>query len=159
MQFVGVIFGCIIGGAMADFFGRRLSLGFSLTSYGTSAALVGIFTSNEALSFVYVVNGLSWGILFTMYIFVVWSDLANKDNCAKMYSIGLTTYYITIGIGLLTQISIPIVFSSLATCLLVFLSNIPIMLAPELLPPYFRERMKMKLHMKAVKKIGKQSKN
>jgi MFS family permease len=159
MQFVGVIFGCIIGGAMADFFGRRLSLGFSLTSYGTSAALVGIFTSNEALSFVYVVNGLSWGILFTLYIFVVWSDLANKDNCAKMYSIGLTTYYITIGIGLLTQISIPIVFSSLATCLLVFLSNIPIMLAPELLPPYFRERMKMKLHMKAVKKIGKQSKN
>jgi MFS family permease len=159
LQFVGVIFGCIVGGTIADFFGRRLSLAFSLTSYGTSAALVGIFTSNEVLSFAYVANGLSWGILFTLYIFVVWSDLSNKDNCAKMYSIGLTTYYLTMGIGLLTQISIPIVISSLATCLLIFLSNIPIALAPELLSPYFRERMKMRLHMKAVKKIGNQSKN
>lgn len=159
LQFIGVVLGCIIGGIVADFFGRRLSLAFSLTSYGISAALIGIFASNEILSFVYVLNGLSWGILFTLYIFVVWSDLANKDNCAKMYSLGLTTYYLTMGIGLLTQISIPIVISSLATCLLVFLSNVPIVLAPELLSPYFRERMKMRLHINTVKKIGKQSKN
>jgi len=159
LQFIGVIFGSIIGGTIADLFGRRLSLAFSLTSYGTSAALVGIFTSNEVLSLVYVVNGLSWGILITLYIFVVWSDLANKDNCAKMYSIGLATYYLTVGIGLLTQISIPLVISSLATCLMVFLSNIPIVLAPELLSPYFPERMKIRLHMNAVKKISKQSKN
>lgn len=159
LQFIGVVFGSIIGGTIADLFGRRLSLAFSLTAYGTSAALVGIFTSSEVLSLVYVVNGLSWGILFTMYIFVVWSDLANKDNCAKICSIGLATYYMTIGIGLLWQISIPIVTSSLVTCLLVFLLNVPIALAPELLSPYFRERTRIRLHMKAVRKISKQSRN
>jgi hypothetical protein len=36
---------------------------------------------------------------------------------------------------------------------LIFLSNIPISLAPELLPSDFRERIKLKLHMSAVKKI------
>ncbi|MCJ7631041.1 hypothetical protein MUP77_01375 [Candidatus Bathyarchaeota archaeon] len=159
LQFVGVIFGCILGGTAADFLGRRLSLAISLTSYGTSAALVALFTSNEMLSFVYVLNGLSWGVLFTLYIFVVWGDLANKDNCARMYSIGLSIYYLSGGIGFLTQISVPIITSSLATCLLVFLLNIPIALAPELSSPYFLERMKMRLHMNAVKKIGKQSKN
>jgi MFS family permease len=159
LQFVGVIFGCILGGTIADFLGRRLSLAISLTSYGTSAALVALFTSNEMLSFVYVLNGFSWGILFTLYIFVIWGDLANKDNCARIYSIGLTTYYLAVGIGFLTQISVPIVTSSLATCLLVFLLNIPIALAPELSSPYFRERMKMRQHMNAAKKISKQSKN
>ncbi len=159
LQFVGVVFGCIIGGTVADFLGRRLSLVISLTSYGSSAALIALFSSNEVFSFVYIVNGLSWGVLFTLYIFVIWGDMANKDNYAKIYSIGLTTYFLSVGIGFLIPVSIPIVTSSLATCLLVFLLNIPIALAPELLSPYFRERTKLRLHMKAVKKIKNQPKN
>ena len=159
LQFVGVMFGCLLGGTVSDLLGRRLSLAISLTSYGSSAALVALFASNEVFSFVYIVNGLSWGVLFTLYVFVIWGDLANKDNCAKIYSIGLTTYFLSVGIGFLTPISVSIVTSSLATCLLVFLLNIPIALAPELLSPYFRERMKIRLHMKAVKNIRKHPKN
>jgi hypothetical protein len=127
--------------------------------YGISTALLGVFTGKEVLSFAYASNGLSWGFLFILYIFVVWSDLANKDNCVKVYSIGLATYYLTLGIGLLTQIYLPIAISSLLICLALFISNISVFMAPELLSPYFRERMKMRLHMKAVKKISNQSKN
>jgi len=161
LQVIGVIFGALIGGVIADFFGRRLSLAFSLTLYGISSALAGLFTSDEILSFVYVANGLSWGILLTLYSFVVWGDIANKENCAKIYSIGLVIYYSTIGVGLLpTQISqTPLVVSALASCLLIFLSNIPIVLSPELLSSDFREKIKLKLHMNAVRKIRKQSQN
>jgi hypothetical protein len=159
LQVAGTVFGAIIGGTISDFFGRRLSLAFSLTLYGVSSALVGMFTINEVFSFVYFVNGLSWGILFTLYIFVVWGDMANKDNCAKMFSIGLSTYYLTIGIGFLWQVSIPLFVSALAVCLLVFLSNIPIAIAPELLSPGFREKMKLRRHIEAVKKMRRQSKN
>jgi MFS family permease len=160
LQVIGVIFGAIFGGIIADFFGRRLSLAFSLTLYGISSALAGLTKINEILSFVYVANGLSWGILLTLYTFVVWGDLANKENCAKMYSIGLITLYLTIGVGLLpTQIAqIPLVVSSLLSCLLIFLSNVPLILAPELLPSDLRERIKLKLHMRAVRKI-KQAQN
>jgi hypothetical protein len=55
-------------------------------------------------------------------------------------------------------LQIPLVISSLGSCLLIFLSNIPIFLAPELLPSDFREKMRLKLHMSAVKKM-KQSQN
>jgi uncharacterized membrane protein YeiH len=160
LQVMAAVFGALGGGIIADFFGRRLSLAFSLTLYGISSALAGMVNNYTMFYFVYVANGLSWGILLTLYSFVVWGDLANKENCAKMYSIGLVTSYSTIGVGLLpTQISqIPPTVSSLASCLLIFLSNIPIVLAPELLPSDFRERIKLKLHMSAVRKI-KQSQN
>ena len=161
LQVMAAVFGALGGGIIADFFGRRLSLAFSLTLYGISSALAGMVNNYTMFYFVYVANGLSWGILLTLYSFVVWGDLANKENCAKMYSIGLVTSYSTIGVGLLpTQISqIPPTVSSLASCLLIFLSNVPLILAPELLPSDFRERIKLKLHMSAVRKIRKQSQN
>jgi hypothetical protein len=161
LQVIGVIFGGLVGGIIADFFGRRLALAISLTLYGTSSALVGLIQSNEIFLLVYVANGLSWGILLILYSFVVWGDLANKENCTKMYSIGLAPYYSALGFGLLsTQIAqIPLVVSALASCLLIFLSNVPIILAPELLPSDFRERIRLRFHMNAVRRINKQSQN
>jgi MFS family permease len=161
LQGIGAIFGATCGGIIADFFGRRLSLAFSLTLYGISSALAGLTKVTEILTIVYVANGLSWGILLILYTFVVWGDLANKENCAKMYSIGLITLYLTIGVGFLpTPISqIPLIVSSLASCLLIFLSNMPLVLAPELLSSDFRERMKLKLYANVIRKIRKQPQN
>jgi MFS family permease len=161
LQAIGTIFGALSGGVTADFFGRRVSLAFSLTSYGISSALAGIVNNPSLLYFVYFANGLSWGILLVMYTFVIWGDLSNKENCAKMYALGFTIFYLTQSIGLLPLeliLQIPLVVSSLGSCLLIFLSNIPIFLAPELLSSDFRERIKLKLHMSAVKKI-KQSRS
>ncbi|MCW4046603.1 MAG: MFS transporter [Candidatus Bathyarchaeota archaeon] len=161
LQGIGTIFGALIGGVVADFFGRKVSLASSLTLYGISSALAGVADNYALLYFVYVANGLSWGILSIMYSLVIWGDLSNKENCAKIYSIGFMIFYITQGAGFLPlkQIfEIPLVVSSLFSCLLIFISNIPIFLAPELLPSDFREKIKIKLHMNSVKKI-KQSRN
>jgi MFS family permease len=161
LQIIGTIFGALSGGVTADFFGRRGSLAFSLTLYGIGSALAGIANNYILLYFVYFANGLSWGILLVMYTFVIWGDLANKENCAKMYALGFITFYLAQSIGLLPLGSIsqiPLVVSSLLSCLLIFLSNIPIFLAPELLPSDFREKIKIRLHMDSVKKI-KQSRN
>lgn len=161
LQGIGVIFGAVFGGIIADFFGRRLSLTFGLTLYGISSALAGLIEINEIISGVYVANGFSWGILMILYSFVIWGDMANKENCAKIYSIGLIIYYSTIGIGLLPmQISqIPLVVSALGSCLLIFLSNLPIVMAPELLSPGFQERIKFKMHINAVRKVDKKRQN
>jgi hypothetical protein len=160
LQIISTIVGAVSGGIIADFFGRRLSLAFSVTSYGISAAFAGLIQNYAIYYFVYIANGLSWGILLTLYSFVVWGDLANKENCAKMYSIGLITLYLTAGVGLIMPTSqVPLVVSSLVSCALIFLSNVPIILAPELLSSDFRERIKLKLHIRAVRKIRKQSQN
>jgi hypothetical protein len=158
LQFVGTIVGALSGGIIADLFGRRISLAFSLTLYGISSALVGLFNNDALFSFAYLANGLSWGMLLTLYIFVVYGDLANERNCGKMYSIGLAVFYLSMGITFFAPIlQIPSAVSSLASCLLIFLSNLPIILAPELLPADFREKMSLALHMRAVRKIEKQS--
>ena len=156
LQLVAAFFGALSGGVIADFFGRRASLVFSLTLYGVSSALAGIASSYAVLYFVYIANGLSWGILLAMYSFVVWGDLANKENSAKMYAIGFMIFYVSQVIGLLPfeqMLQTPLFVSALVSCLLIFLSNIPIFLAPELLPSDFREKIKLKLHITAVKKI------
>jgi MFS family permease len=161
LQAITAIFGTLIGGIIADFFGRRLSLALGLTLYGISSALGGFVNNYAMFYFAYATNGLSWGFLLTLYSLVVWGDLANKENCAKMYSIGLIPFYLATSVGLLftSQISeVPLVVSSLASCLLIFLSNIPIVLAPELLSPDLRERIKLKMHINTVKKI-KRSQN
>jgi hypothetical protein len=160
LQLIGTLFGALSGGIIADFFGRRSSLALSLTLYGISSALVGLVNNAAIFSFAYIANGLSWGMLLTLYIFVVYGDLANKENCGKMYSIGLIIFYLTMGITFFAPtLQIPLVISSLASCLLIFLSNVPIILAPEFLPSDFREKMKLKLHMRTLRKIGKRSQN
>jgi MFS family permease len=162
LQLGAAVLGAMVGGIIADFFGRRVSLVFSLTVYGLGSALIGLTGLYEVLHIVYFTNGLNWGILWVLYIFVIWGDLANRKNCAKIYSIGLTIFYTVTGVSsLMSQTSqIPLIISSLASCLLIFLSNIPLLLAPELLSSDFRERIKMKLHMNVVKKIRRrQSRN
>jgi hypothetical protein len=160
LQIMASGFGALGGGIVADFFGRRLSLGLCLTLFGISTALGGFVQNYEMLYFMYIINGLSWGILWVLYSSVVWGDLSDKESCAKRYSIGLIIYYLTISIGtLLTfQISqIPLITSSLVGCLLIFLSNIPLILAPELSSSDFREKIRLKLHMNVIRKIKKQS--
>ena len=160
LQLVAAVFGALGGGIIADFFGRRLSLVFSLTLLGIASALAGLVKNYTIFYFVYVANGLTWGILMTLYFLVVWGDLANEESCAKRYSIGLIIFYLAMGVGsLLThQISqIPLITSSLVSCLLIFFSNIPLILAPELLSSDFRERIKLKLYMNVVRKIGRKT--
>jgi hypothetical protein len=158
LQTMAAVFGALGGGIIADFFGRRPSLVFSLTLYGIGSALVGITQSYEALYLAYVANGLNWGILWVIYAFVIWGDLANRGNCAKRYAIGMVIFYVATGIGSLLTVQtsqISLVVSSLASCLLIFLSNVPLILAPELLPLAFREKIKVKLYMNTVEKIGR----
>ena len=162
LQLIGVAFGALGGGIIADLFGRKLSLGFSLTLYGLSTALGGFAQNIEVSYFVYLVNGLNWGILWSLYGSVVWGDLVDGQNCVKRYSIGLIIFYFSLTLGLLftSQISqIPVVWSALVGCSLIFLSNIPLFLAPELLSEDFRDKIRLKLHMNVVKKLDKKSRS
>jgi hypothetical protein len=52
-----------------------------------------------------------------------------------------------------------LIVTALASCLFIFLLNVPVILAPELLSSDFSEEIRLKLHMSAVRKIGRKSKN
>jgi len=150
LQVISGGLGAIIGGAIADFFGRRYSLALGLTLYGISSAISGLAKSYEMFSLMLIGTGLTWGILLTLYLFVVWGDLGTTETCTYGYSIGLAVFYSTAGVGSLfsTQLfQIPLVVASITNCLLIFLSNAPLILAPELLPSDFREKIRLKLYI------------
>ncbi len=157
VQVVGVIFGVLLGGFVADLLGRRFSLVFSLTFFGFCTALVGLFTYDLVFLVVYGASGFSWGILFVLYIFVVWGDLSNQNNGIKIYSIGLISYFLSLGVGSVIDFSMSIFQSALLSVMIIFILNMPIVFAPELLPSYILEKMRMKMHMGAVKKLQKKN--
>lgn len=160
-QLFATLIGVFMGGFVADFLGRRPALAISLTLYGLSSALPGLFNNELAFLSAYVANGFGWGFLLILYSFVIWGDISNKSNSAKMYSIGLIIFYVGAGVGFLTTdaFELPLIVSSLASCLLIFLSNMPIVVAPELSPPDFREKIALKMHLKAIKKVKRESQN
>jgi hypothetical protein len=149
------IIGALAGGIIADFFGRRLSLALSVTLYGLSMALSGI--QNVPILFLaFTFEGFGWGILLTLYNFVIWGDLANEKNCTKMYAMGLAVYCTGLGIGQLPTVlsQISPTNSALIGCSVIFLSNLPIALAPELLPSEGRKKRRLKGYIRKVKEIA-----
>ncbi len=153
-QVIGVNLGAIIAGRISNFFGRRVTLASALTLYGTSSALGALFINPVFLTAMYLVDGMSWGILFVMYIFIVWGDLANNDNGAKIYSLGSLIYFLSIALACITPAAfLSITSSSLLTCLIAFFSVLPIIIVPEIADKDFIERTKFQHHIKNIKKL------
>jgi hypothetical protein len=161
LQVTATFIGTLIGGILADFFGRRLTLAVSVTLYGIGMALSGLVQNTTLASFSFFAEGFSWGILLTLYIFVIWGDLSNKENYTRLYAIGLVAFYIASGIEPFSTLisQIPPVTSAFIGCTIIFLSNVPIALAPELQSSDFLERIKLKMHIKAAKKAAKKYEN
>jgi len=155
LQVIGGGLGAIIGGVIADFFGRRPSLTFGLTLFGISSAISGLANRYEVFYLIGIGTGLTWGILSVLYLFVILGDLADVETCARRYSIGLATFYLTSGLGAFLSpllLEIPLSVASSISSLLIFLSNIPLILAPETLPLDFREKIRLKFYIYLVKR-------
>ena len=162
LQHIAAGLGAIIGGVIADFFGRRPSMAFGLVLYGVSSAISGLAKSYEMFFPAFIGTGLTWGVLFTLCSLVIWGDLTTKETCAHRYSIGLAIFSSSAGLGALCTpelFQISLIVASVASCLLIFLSNIPLIFARELLPSDFREQIRFKLYISLVKKNIKSRKN
>ncbi|MCW4030132.1 MAG: hypothetical protein NWE92_10865 [Candidatus Bathyarchaeota archaeon] len=158
LQALGVSIGTLIAGVLADFSGRRTTLAISLTIYGLSAVIGGMLSGQIMLSGMYFLNGLSWGILFVIYILVIFGDLSHNENAGKLYALGLVPYLTAAGIGVIYQPALPLSLQtiSLLTCFIIFLSVIPIFLSPELMSHELLEKYRLQEHLEKVKKIRPQ---
>lgn len=162
LQIVGGGLGSIIGGVIADFFGRRISLAFGLTLFGVSSAVSGLAERYEMLYLAFMGTGLTWGTLLILYSFVIWGDLATKETYARSYSIGLAIFFSASGLGALLSpalVQLPLMPTSIISCLLIFLSNVPLILAPETLSSDFREDIRLKLYVSVAKRIARSRKD
>jgi MFS family permease len=159
----GVIEGALIGisaiagGFLADIFGRkRVSIsGFILLGLGY--AILGLFSENLLSLYFYItVDGIAWGIFYTLFLFTLWGDLAYSSSSKKYYAIGglpfLLSNFLQLIIGpyVVKTISIYTIFS-LASFFL-FLSVIPLMYAPETLSEKKIQDRDLKQYIEKAKK-------
>ncbi len=153
-QIIAGLCGALLGGYLADKTGRRLTLVFSVALYGVSMAFRGFTDNGITLFFSFIGEGLTWGIFLVLYCFVIWGDLANTTNVEKTYAIGLIIFYGTAALGVFNLFAtVPVVESTLISCILIFLSILPIVAAPELLTSESQEKNKLKKYMETVRKV------
>lgn len=158
LKYLAASLGALIGGLSADWIGRKMALSMGLVSYGIGAAFSGLGRSPEFFLFACIASGFSWGIFLVVYTLVVWGDLASKKICAPFYAAGFIPSYFLEGLGLLVLPKIlymSAMYAALASSFLIFLSNVSLALAPELLPPEKRKKMEFELYKEEVKKILK----
>jgi len=160
LNVTGVIVGglsSLIGGVQSDRLGRKRTIILALVFLGLGYAILGL-TPYESVSQFYfaVVNGIAWGVLTSTFVFTIWGDLAPKGSREKYYSIGVSPLFLAgvVSITLtdvLAQIGAERVFY--LACLMLFLSIIPLLAAPETLPHDVVERRRFKKYMKEAKRL------
>ncbi len=155
LQAVGVTIGAVVGGFVADFVGRRAMLISAILLYGTSSIIAGLVS--EAVFLFRFINGASWGILFVLYIFIIFGDLSNSRVGSKIYPTGIMVYFFSVGLGVVYQPILSSVAAANVISFLMFVAIVPILFAPEILPKDHIEKMKIQKHLKALKKVQKKN--
>jgi MFS family permease len=154
----------IVAGTLADRFGRKQPIAIALVLIGISLALVGLVQIPETIIIYYLVYGIAWGFLFTLYV-TIQGDFAPLNVKEKFYALG-TSLPLLIFMGSSSTLSflvgnsgVPIAFISPILSAIIFLSIIPIWRANETLAASKIGERNMKEHIKKVEKIIEDSRD
>ena len=151
----------VIGGFVADYFGRkRLAIaGFAMLGLGY--AILGSAPGNITGFYFYtIVDGIAWGSFYTIFLITLWGDLSKGYNSEKYYAIGalpyLTSNFIRIwGGSYIAEAIEPYAVFSFAAFFL-FLAVLPLVYAPETLPEKIVKDRELKNYIeKAQKEVEK----
>ena len=151
----------VVSGFLADILGRKrlVIIGFAILGIGYAA--LGLSPTLAGWYFYTIVDGIAWGIFFTLLLFTIWGDLAQERNSEKFYVIGALPYllsnFMRIALGsFVSGIAETAIFSFASFFL--FLAVLPLVYAPETLPDKVMKDRDLKSYLeKAKKKVQKDS--
>ncbi|MGD6807180.1 MAG: MFS transporter [Candidatus Bathyarchaeia archaeon] len=155
--FIGIF--AIIGGALSDIVGRKRVVIVGFVMLGIEYAALSAFSGYQAVSYLFLIlDGITWGLLFSVFLTVIWGDLGERYGKEKFYTVGgipfllsafltiiVTPYANTDNINLVTAFSIASFF--------LFLAVIPLMYAPETLPEKSMKDRDLKSYIEKAQKI------
>jgi hypothetical protein len=136
--FVGIF--AIVGGIIADVFGRKRVVITGFIMLGIEYAVLSIprFSGSPGTLYLFMtLDGITWGLFFSVFLMTVWGDLGESHQKEKYYVLGglpfLLANFISILVSPFADVnSAPLAFSFASFFL--FLAVIPLMYAPETLP-------------------------
>jgi MFS family permease len=149
----------LVGGLAADIFGRKRVVIVGFVMLGVEYAAMSILPQsslNLAAYLFMTLDGITWGLLFSVFFTALWGDLGESHAKEKFYIIGGLPYllanfmYIAIKPYASTiQSTTTFTFASF----FLFISVIPLMYAPETLPERVMKDRDLKSYLEKAKKI------
>jgi len=151
----------VISGFFGDYVGRKRLVVAGFILLGLGYASLGLFPQNIAGWWFYTaVDGIAWGIFYTIFLMTIWGDIAHGKNSEKYYAIGYLPFLfsifteLSIGTAISSTVNTTAIFSF--TSVFLFLAILPLAYAPETLPlkvlkgrefkNYIKQAERAKLH-------------
>jgi len=147
-----------VGGLLADRIGRKRIVVYGFVSLGVAFAIIGVAPEMPpACVFFVVINAISAGLLWVMFILTIWGDLSARGGTEKYYAMGNMPFFVTWGILQLVSTQYLVVIPahtvfSFASFFL-FLAVLPLIYAPETLPEKKIEERELKKYIEKAKKV------
>jgi MFS family permease len=150
-------FAMLIAGLLSDKIGRKRVTIYGFVSLGIAYAIIGIAPTLRISWYLYLaIDGIAAGILWLIFILIIWGDLSSFVTSEKYYLVGNLptlarniTSLLPISFGALIPINATF---SLASFFL-FLAVLPLMYAPETLPERKIRLRQLKSYVEAAKKV------
>ena len=156
--FIGVF--AFIGGFVADVWGRKRVIIAGFVMLGIEYATLSAFSNTVDslfLSYIFLaLDGVTWGLLFSVFLTVIWGDLGEIYQKDKLYALGGIPFLLA---GFLSVLIIPSASVNLTTAFTIasfflFVAVIPLMYAPETLPDKAIKDRDLQSYITKAKKIA-----
>jgi len=156
----------LVGGLLLDFIGRKRAVIYSFVMLGLDYAVLGLgymilgpAASKSVLWMVFsITDGVSWGILTTMFMFALWGDLSPKGYEERYYAIGglPPSMAMVIRVVLAPVLELIQIYGAFSLAsLFLFLAVVPLLMAPETLPEEVIEQRRMRSYIERAKEFAK----
>jgi MFS family permease len=154
--FVGFV--AIIGGFIADITGRKRIVIAGFVMLGIEYAALSAFNSPDSPATLYlflILDGITWGLLASVFFTVIWGDLGENHEKEKYYALGGIPYLLGNFLYILfktyaVDVSPTAAFSFASFFL--FLAVLPLMYAPETLPEKKIKERELKKYIEKARK-------
>jgi MFS family permease len=153
----------LVGGIFMDLVGRKRLAIIGFVMLGLSYSILGFF-NNTAVWYLHVVmNGMSWGVLYVLFVMTIWGDLSHGAASDKFYALGASPFFIskmlqlTINSQIVAAIPITAIFSF--TALFLFLAVLPLIYSPETLPEKIMKARELKTYLEKAQEIATRTQN
>jgi MFS family permease len=145
----------VVSGFLADIFGRKRLTITGFIMLGIGYAVLGLAPGIAGWYFYTFVDGVAWGIFYTILLFTIWGDLAQGRRSEKFYVIGalpfLFSNFLRIWLGsYVAEIPETAIFSFASVFL--FLAVLPLIYAPETLPEKTMKERELKKYIEKAQK-------
>lgn len=145
----------LVGGFLADLFGRKRVIITGFVALGIEYAALSIFSQMLVSWYLYVAfDGIAWGMFAAVFFMTLWGDLAGDCEKDKYYALGGLPYllagFLSIIIKPYTDVIQTTAAFSIASFFL-FLAVLPLMYAPETLPEKKIRERELKDYLKKAK--------